>query len=472
MPVKTTNLNRPIGAAALRNVERQRQMAAALQGQAMQPLRGQMAGRVYVAPSPMQGVAKLGQMLAGTYAQNKADEREAQIQADQRQAFATDMQAYEDAIKGTPAVLGRPEVQAVDEVQGVREGGNPYEIYTQQFTEDGQPIGGNTHIPAIPHQDAVAGQEAIQAQAAIPGMDRGQAAMQHLINSQSPMARKMGMSIYEKSLEPKDPIKVGPNEALLDHKSLKELYRNPEKQKKSELRILQTEMEDMVVGSPEYNQHLNQIKKLITPTVTAQIGPSGKPLTPAEKALDTKFSTDIYTEWKYGGASDAQKGIAQLNSAAKALEENADLTGPGTSFWPNAVRAWWNPKSVDIEERVTEIVQRNLRLILGAQFTENEGKRLIARAYNIDLKAKTNAERVRRLVKQIALAAQAKQSAADWYEEHGTLQGWKGGKYSAIDFFPHSKEAALVTINKLFPEDTGAPGGATVDWGDESDWEG
>ena len=446
MPVKNISNTRPMGAAALRNVERQRQMAQALQGQAMQPLRGgRMAGRVYVPDSPMQGVAKLGQMLAGTYAQNKADEREAQIQADQRQAFATDMQAYQDSIKGTPMVPGRPEVHATPP------SGDP-------FSPD-----------ANPYQPATEYQPAIEEQAAIPGMDRGQAAMQHLINSQNPMAQKMGMSIYEKSLEPKDPIKVGKNEALLDPNSYKELYRNPEEQKKSELRILQTEMEGMDVGSSEYNQHLNQIKKLITPTVTAQIGPSGKPLTPAEKALDTKFSTDIYTEWKYGGASDAQKGIAQLNSAAKALEKNADLTGPGTSFWPNAVRAWWNPKSVDIEERVTEIVQRNLRLILGAQFTENEGKRLIARAYNIDLKAKTNAERVRRLVKQIALAAQAKQSAADWYEEHGTLQGWKGGKYSAIDFFPYSKEAARTTIDKIF-YDTGAPGGASADWGDEGDW--
>ena len=37
-----------MGAAALRTVERQRQMANALQAQSMQPLRGQMAGRVYV----------------------------------------------------------------------------------------------------------------------------------------------------------------------------------------------------------------------------------------------------------------------------------------------------------------------------------------------------------------------------------------------------------------------------------------
>ena len=105
MAFKNVSTFRPMGKSALRNVERQRQMAQALQGQAMQPLRGQMAGRVYVAPSPMQGVAKLGQMLAGTYGQNKANEREAQIEADQRQAFATDVQRYHDAMKPTQKVI-------------------------------------------------------------------------------------------------------------------------------------------------------------------------------------------------------------------------------------------------------------------------------------------------------------------------------------------------------------------------------
>ena len=225
MAVITNNSIRPMGKNALRSVERQRQMASALQGQSMQPLRGQMAGRTYVGASPWQGAEKLAQMLAGTYVQGKADDRETQIEDDQRQAFMTDMNAYQDSIKGTPAVAGRPEVQAVDEIQGVREGGNKYDIFT----------GGNTNIPAVQHQDAIAGQEAIQAQAAIPGMDRGQAAMQHLINSQNPMAQKIGASVFEKSLEAPKP--------------------------QSTLGKLRFDQKNTVPGTPEHEAYQDQIKK-------------------------------------------------------------------------------------------------------------------------------------------------------------------------------------------------------------------
>jgi len=407
MPFKTTNLNRPMGAAALRNVERQRQMAAALQGQALQPLRGQMAGRVYVAPSPMQGVAKLGQMLAGTYAQNKADEREAQIQADQRQAFTTDMQAYQDAIKGTPMVPGRPEVHATP--------------------PSGDPFSPDTN----PYQPATEYQPAIEEQAAIPGMDRGQAAMQHLINSQNPMAKKMGMSIYEKSLEtPKNQV-LGTGDILLGPNN-EVLASNPK---------------------PE------------TPEKSEKLGPAGRPLSVGDEAIDKEFSKG-YVAWKTHEFSDAEKGITQLNAAVKDLKKDPSLTGPGTSLIPNVIRAKTNPKSLDTEEKVTEIVQRNLRLILGAQFTEKEGVRLIARAYNIDLDTSINANRVSRLVRQISLAAQAKQEATEYFDKYGTLQGWKGKLYTKADFDPD----VLYPEDNNDEEDTGAPGGATGSWGDEADW--
>ena len=180
MAVITNNSIRPMGKNALRSVERQRQMASALQGQSMQPLRGQMAGRVYVPPSPFQGAAKLAQMLAGNYVQGQADDRETQIEDDQRKAFMTDMNAYQDSIKGTPMIPGGiPETNVVPPqgVQGSET--NPYIPASGEFKEAAD-------IPAV------------------AGMDKGQAAMQHLMNSNSPMAQRMGESIYGKSLEPKE----------------------------------------------------------------------------------------------------------------------------------------------------------------------------------------------------------------------------------------------------------------------------
>ena len=190
MAVTTKNLFRPSGQDTLKSVERQRQMAAALQGQAMQPLRGQMAGRTYVGASGLEGAGKLAQMLAGTYVQGQADDREKQIEADQRQAFMTDMNAYQDAIKGTPAVAGSPETNVIPPqgVQGSET--NPYIPASGEFKEAAD-------IPAV------------------PGMDRGQAAMQHLMNSNSPMAKRMGESIYGKSLEPAKLHNVAPGAVAL-----------------------------------------------------------------------------------------------------------------------------------------------------------------------------------------------------------------------------------------------------------------
>lgn len=382
MPIKTTNLNRPMGAAALRNVERQRQMAAALQGQAMQPLRGQMAGRVYVAPSPMQGVAKLGQMLAGTYAQNKTDEREAQIQADQRQAFATDMQAYQDAIKGTPMVPGRPEVHATPP------SGDP-------FSPD-----------ANPYQLATEYQPAIEEQAAIPGMDRGQAAMQHLINSQNPMAQKMGMSIYEKSLEEPTPL--------------------------SRLGKLHYDSKNLVPGTPEHTSYINQIKAnaYINPPSDTNVNVSV-----GGNQADKDYASQ-FVDWTTGSFADTMKGLDQLKLASKELGEDATLTGAGKGLIPDHIRAFTNPKALSNKNKVEEVVQRNLRVILGAQFTEKEGVRLIERAYNPDLPVKENKRRVDALIKQIETAAKAKNEAAKYFRIHRTLDGFEGMLPTKEDFNP------------------------------------
>jgi hypothetical protein len=149
-------------------------------------------------------------------------------------------------------------------------------------------------------------------------------------------------------------------------------------------------------------------------------------LTPAQKAVDSKFATS-YVEWAVdGGRSDAAKGRAQLSETLANLRSGADLTGPITGNVPGVIQQFTNPQAIETKEAVEEVVQRNLRLILGAQFTEKEGERLIARAYNPRLSEAENAKRVGRLLKQMELAAQSKDAAAQYYEENGTLAGWQG----------------------------------------------
>ena len=94
-----------------------------------------------------------------------------------------------------------------------------------------------------------------------------------------------------------------------------------------------------------------------------------------------------------------------------------------------------NPNAIDVKETISEVVQRNLRVILGAAFTAKEGEGLIARAYNPALDEKINAKRVRRLMIAMEQALDAKDKAAQYYEKNGTLNGFKGtANFSMSDF--------------------------------------
>lgn len=151
-----------------------------------------------------------------------------------------------------------------------------------------------------------------------------------------------------------------------------------------------------------------------------------KPITKGQEALDKAFAKDYQEYVAQGGYSDIEKQIDQLEGAVKELESGKELTGSFTGNIPDILQTSINPEAVSVREEVEEVVQRNLRLILGAQFTEKEGERLIARAYNPRLSEEENAKRVKRLMEQMKKAAKAKQRAARYFEENGTLTGFEG----------------------------------------------
>lgn len=173
-----------------------------------------------------------------------------------------------------------------------------------------------------------------------------------------------------------------------------------------------------------------------TRTVGSQMNPLAKNLSKGEEAVDKKFA-DEYVQWSAtGGFADIEKQISQLEEAAAALEAGNGLTGPLVGSLPDFITASVAPDVIATREAVEEVAQRNLRAILGPQFTEKEGDRLIARTYNPRLSEAENAKRVRRLIAQIKTAAQVKQDAANYYEQNGTLKGWKGKMPSLSDFDP------------------------------------
>ncbi len=152
-------------------------------------------------------------------------------------------------------------------------------------------------------------------------------------------------------------------------------------------------------------------------------------------AADKEFAKTYNEFVAMGGAADSQKMIAQLKSARKELLSGEELTGPVIGNMPDWAAAFFAPKSIEAREKVEEVVQRNLRLILGAQFAQKEGEQLIARAYNPKLDEKTNAKRVGRLILQMERALDAKIDAVNYWESHNqTLKGWDGRQFTLGDF--------------------------------------
>lgn len=159
-------------------------------------------------------------------------------------------------------------------------------------------------------------------------------------------------------------------------------------------------------------------------TVNNNVG--GEQLSPGQKKIDEAFA-DTYLSWNSGGFADSRKQLTQLGEALKILEEKGDVTG-AIGMLPTQLQPFINPEGTVARENVEEVVQRSLREILGAQFTEKEGERLIQRAFNPLLSPQENAKRVRRLMGTIGSMADAKQDMVDYFDQNGTLRGYKGSR--------------------------------------------
>lgn len=157
-----------------------------------------------------------------------------------------------------------------------------------------------------------------------------------------------------------------------------------------------------------------------------------KELTPLETKADELAAKELVAFNIGGGFSDAQKSLTQLDTAINQLETTPEGTITGTRFGytPDWLKPMFDKEAVTVKDQVEEIVQRNLRLILGAQFTEREGTRLIERAYNPKLSQAENARRLKLLQQQIYDAASNKQQAYDYFQDNGTLKGFEGTLYT------------------------------------------
>jgi hypothetical protein len=186
-------------------------------------------------------------------------------------------------------------------------------------------------------------------------------------------------------------------------------------------------------GTPEYARAAEEAMKGGGTTVNVPVN-LGDTLSPGFKKQDELFA-QVAVDWKTGGGTDAIKQVSQLADVIDRIDAGESVSGGVQGVTPDIVRAFTNPNALDAQETVEEVVQRNLRVILGAQFTAKEGEQLIRRAFNPRLSPEVNRRRLQRLFTQMEIAAQQKQEMVSYFDSNGTLSGYSGRQPSVSDFY-------------------------------------
>jgi hypothetical protein len=171
---------------------------------------------------------------------------------------------------------------------------------------------------------------------------------------------------------------------------------------------------------------------------------SVNPEVEAAKALDRDYVKE-HNEFIGGGSAQAAQGLSTLKFAYDQLSKpghSDTLSGPyvGTvesiPYIGRGIQDIVWPEGSDVRNMIEQTVQRSLRPILGAQFTEREGTNLLNRVFNPRLEEWRNARRLNYLVTQMEEAYKNKVAMADWFNTHHTLYGFKGKTtYDINDFY-------------------------------------
>ena len=262
------------------------------------------------------------------------------------------------------------------------------------------------------------------------------------LSSQFDLTSPTGMREFARSLQ-----QIAPQEAMMAAKRADEMMavgeqtalRKAQAEQAEAGRVVQVDLGDRVqLVNALTKEVIREIPKGLTPQQAAKQAGGGAAgdgvgkLTPAQKAVDTKFSKE-YTDFvSAGGSTTITKNLQMLDDAIKIIETEPEGATSGKIVGlsdKTGTISYTHPKAAEAKDLIGGVAQSNLRAILGGQFAAREGEQLLARAYNTAQPKKDNLNRLKALRKQIQDAADAKINASQYYEENGTLKGFKG-KYS------------------------------------------
>lgn len=138
------------------------------------------------------------------------------------------------------------------------------------------------------------------------------------------------------------------------------------------------------------------------------------------KEVNKEFAKD-YNDWTGGGAKIAANEIAKLRNVVNDLESGKVSTGGATGILPDRLTSG---RVLKTRAAIESTVMKSLRALLGPQFTEKEGQRVIKATWNEADSTENNLTRVQSLLRDLEGQFQAKQEKVDYFTKKGTLEGY------------------------------------------------
>ncbi len=142
---------------------------------------------------------------------------------------------------------------------------------------------------------------------------------------------------------------------------------------------------------------------------------------------------EMYAKYITGDTASVKKNMNQLGIAINTMEAKPELFGNLSGALPVEVRSLFPglKEGANVQQMVQDVVQTNLRQVLGSQFTEREGAGLMKRVLDPNQPTAVNVDRAKRLLKSIQEAAQAKQDTMQYFGKHNSISGYQP-KYSMV----------------------------------------
>ncbi len=126
-----------------------------------------------------------------------------------------------------------------------------------------------------------------------------------------------------------------------------------------------------------------------------------------------------------------QTNIMKVEDAIGILSSEKDTTGNWRGYTPDSLLPMVSPNTKIAQDSIQAAIQETLRPTLGAQFTENEGKRIMGNQFDKKLSSSENLRRATNLHESMMNKIKLNDALADYADAHrGSDAGFPYDQYT------------------------------------------